>query len=604
MGIKLGPKLELSFWAIGYIVLALVLLIVNISWIAGSLTGILHGMKERNVFLGETTLPTAEYIDTIQKLLADPALDKVKREALTARAARLSYNLGKVDTARTLYTELTKSANIDVKTRAQISLIALDLEAVPVNLADNGPKMAAATKAITELNELFKENQNSTELMAARGAVLMHWFGSAGAETAVAQVSKLVKDARAQEKNLPGNVEARRNLLLMELALAGFEMPPPDEARQVVLDDMRKEARKIAPYIKDTQKTPLAAWLEEFREKADAGALGPPTLNKVQGLPNLTAQESSMLANTIAPAVAASLATPNGGQNLAITTTFLKRAITVDAGNPLNYENLAALHARNAMLLNDSLNKTLADLRANNTPLPIPFGNSSAGVQAVNTVVGDMEKSLNDAYQTLNSAVAETRVPSEPKAEFCRRMVNISLWRATLQPEAQRIHRYGEALNAASLWQNFDPKSVDMMMATAEIYQLRNEPAKQAEWLEKLKSAGVDTGGLGTTANRFEFVTFFPGNPLQIGGADCAVRDQAVLIGCTIQVTGYTNTVDANTVKVTLNGVAVPTRWKEGCCYALIPASGLAAQNKLDFKLALSPQLQKAASIAFKFDSK
>ncbi|MGH7144216.1 MAG: hypothetical protein ACREJ2_08865 [Planctomycetota bacterium] len=602
MGIKLGPKLELSFWSIGYIVGAVGLLIFNISWIAGSIKGVLLGIKERAVFQAEISQPAEAYATAIDTLVKDPGLDNATREALEMREAKLDFGLKHVDKARALWDTISNSVNPTLAVPARISVIAIDYAATPAD-ASPADHDKAIDAAMTALDNLAKQHPNDTDILAAKGALLMEEINTPKSGDALAQLQNILKVVQAQAETQPGLVDARRNVLLMDLAVKNTQTQTTDAETQALKDEDR-QARAIAPYLTDVAKTPQVTFMDEYWKKVHENALGPATLNLINLLPGMNGPELSQLANTVAVGVVPTLDSPKGSENLQLILRVLNNAQRADLTEPMNYENIAALHTRYAMLMDQQLVKALNDLRAQNKPLPIPFGNSPDVAPEVSTPLTIEDQELGQAFLILKVGCDQAAIAQDVKARWESYRTDIALWRAALESGSARTQRLNDALQAVTQWHDFDPNNCEMMVQSAQTYKLLGRTDEQKAWLDKARAAGCRVASQQGGGNRYDFLTIFPSNPLQVGSADCIVRGQPVLVGATFLVQGYTNAVDKNTVSVKLNGNDVKTSYYDGCVYALVTPDKLSPQNSLDLTLALSPQLIKTHNASFRFEKK
>ena len=605
MGLKLGPKIELSFWDIGYIVVSIALLIFNLTWISSSLSGILLGIKERAVYKTGIHATTSDHITAIEDYLKSS-----NSLALRARAARLDYNLKSIDKSRELYKSLVSSPDKDVATRAQISLITLDFENVPFDANKNGEaKMAAAAAGLTALDKLAKENPNSLDVLAAQGALHMFFFNApsheehvAAGRAIVAAAQKLTAATTGNPVANPGTVEVRRNLLLLELAVKNFDPPANDDEKKIV-ENHRAELKKIAPYIGEAKKTPLVNLLEELAQCVKDGTVGVGVLAKIKGLGNLKPDEFSALANTVACAVVPTLNSPKGRENQAIAIDTLKNAEHMDAANTMNYTNGAALDVMMAMVVDQQLDQALASI-GKTGPLPVPFGNSDKAFPEVSGPVTDMDRLLNDAYEHLKAGCAQTTIDKAVRARWCERRVDIALWRAAISTANTRLTHLREALDSAVLWFDNDPKNCTVLVRTAEIYDLLGKPDDAKKYADQARGMGCQVVDRKAGGNRLELVTVYPGNPLPFGTSDFSSRGWPVLVGGTFVVEGYTNPVDKDSVKVTLNGQALTMKYYEGIVYALVKTDRLTPRNELALKISLTPQISQSKNQIFRYIQK
>lgn len=603
MGVKLGPKLELSFWAIGYMVLAVALLIFNISWISASLNGILLGRMERTTFNSEIGAPTKDHLDSIESLIKEPGLEAKKREILTARAARLSYNLKIVDQARKHYDDLVKSSNPDVAARAEISLVAIDLEQAPTDPAKPELKIGAIEFALKQLDALAVKYPNSTDVKAAQGALYMNFFTGTDPTPWVAKARDLLKAVKSPAA-APGNIESRRNLLLLELAVRNFDEIPTTEDEKN-LANLRGEAKKIAPYISDVKKTSQVLFLEKYYAAIKDNTVGPLVLNETATLTSLPAEEYAQLVNTVVNGVVPTLSGPNAKNNLKIMQNAYKVSLKGPGSKvELSYNNGAAISVRYAAIQDQLLEETLTRLKNQGEALPVPFGSGEKILPEIATIVAEEDRCLGEAAALLKAGIDEAGLRNESKRIWAQHLVEIHLWRAALAAASNRTMHLNAALTAVVIWHDLDPKNLDMMLATAKIYELMGKNAERTKALAEAIAAGAKVANAGPETNDFRFVTVYPGNPLQVGTTDFQVRGQPVLVGATFQVQGYTETVDGNTVKLLLNGKGTPISCQDGVAYVLIKPDQLTSQNTVELKMALSPQLTKSTTSSFRFKAK
>ncbi|HTL51428.1 MAG TPA: hypothetical protein VL860_02510 [Planctomycetota bacterium] len=597
MGIKLGPNLELSFWTIGYLVLAVVLVIFNISWVSASLNGILLGRKERAVYDFDTAAPTKDYLDAIDALLKDRSLDARKREILLARSARLSYNLKLGDKARGAYEELAKNPNPDVAARAELSVIAIDYENAAPDAS--GAKTAGLEAAIKKLDDLAARYPQSVDVKAAQGAMYMNYFTKKDAQAWVAKGSDVLKAIKAQPTT-PGNVESRRNVLMLDLALRSFVANPTLEEERAT-KNVQDELKRIAPYVAGVKKTPQVLLLEQYYQAVEDNAVGPLLLNQVATAAGVQGDEYASLVNTFVVGVIPTLTTPKARENIKIMQNCMKNAVRFSPKNPMNYENGAALMTRYAGVMDAQLEAGIARVRGEGDVPPAPFGNSEKGNSTISALVLEEDHSLSDALTFLKQGIDEPGIDTEHKAVWAARMVDLNLWRASLFPSNNRGAYLTAALGAVVNWHDFDPKNPRMMLTTAKVYELLGKPDDQKKWLDAAAAAGAKVGSVTAGANDFRFVTVYPGNALQVGTTDYTLHDQAFMIGGTFLVQGYTETIDSNSVTCKVNGEAVRVKCIDGIAYAMVQPDKLRPQNTFELKLSLSPQLVKTINGSFRF---
>ena len=154
------------------------------------------------------------------------------------------------------------------------------------------------------------------------------------------------------------------------------------------------------------------------------------------------------------------------------------------------------------------------------------------------------------------------------------------------------------------LWFDNDPKNCTVLVRTAEIYDLLGKPDDAKKYADQARGMGCQVVDRKAGGNRLELVTVYPGNPLPFGTSDFSSRGWPVLVGGTFVVEGYTNPVDKDSVKVTLNGQALTMKYYEGIVYALVKTDRLTPRNELALKISLTPQISQSKNQIFRYIQK